>query len=395
MRPITRRHPAVALFFAVAFCAAAPSRGQDVRVTNQDTLRAALKQARPGTRILLAPGSYGKTGGGAVHGTAERPVIIESADPQRPAVFEGGQWGLYISKCSHLVLRNFTVRNTQINGINLDDGDDAEDPSHHVVIENLTFSDVGPRGNNDCIKLSGVTDFTVRNCTADGWGGSGIDMVGCHRGLIERCAFRGKQGTDTASGVQMKGGSSGVTVRDCTFLNINGRSVNIGGTTDRGRFRPRDATCEAKDLTVEGCRFDGSDAPVAFAGIDGSTDRYNTIYEPRKWVVRILQDSTYPTFVACRNGRFENNIVVYNAGGVRAAVNVGDGTKPDTFTFANNLWYAKDDPARSKPRLPVTERGGIYNVDPKLKDPANGDLTATQAPANVGAHALPNTQASN
>jgi len=46
-------------------------------------------------------------------------------------------------------------------------------------------------------------------------------------------------------------------------------------------------------------------------------------------------------------------------------------------------------------RLPVTERGGIYNVDPKLKDPANGDLNATQAPANVGAHALPNTQASN
>ena len=361
----------------------------DVRVKDQYGLRAALKQPKPGTRVLLAPGSYGKTMVGAVHGTAEQPIIIESEDPKHPAVFEGGQWGLQVSKCSHLVLRNFSVRNVQINGVSLDDGGDNADPSHHIVIENLTISDVGPKGNNDAIKLSGITDFTVRNCTADGWGGSGIDMVGCHRGLIENCVFRGKEGSDQASGVQMKGGASGITVRRCSFVNVTGRAVSMGGSTDRRYFRPLDATWEAKDLTVEGCRFVGSDAPVCFIGVDGSVARYNTIYEPKRWVVRILQQSNYPTFVPCRNGRFENNIVVYSAGALRSAVNVGDGTKPETFTFANNLWHARDNPSQSKPKLPAAERGGIYNVDPKLTNPDMGDLTATGAPKTVGADALP------
>ena len=31
---------------------------------------------------------------------------------------------------------------------------------------------------------------------------------------------------------------------------------------------------------------------MAFVGVDGSVVRYNTIYRPEKWVVRILQENT-------------------------------------------------------------------------------------------------------
>ena len=164
----------------------------------------------------------------------------------------------------------------------------------------------------------------MTGCTVEGWGGQGIDMVGCHRALIEGCTFRGKPGFGQQIAVQAKGGSSDVTVRRCTFLNVGQRGVNLGGSTGPKVFRPQGARYEAKDITVEGCRFVGGMAPVAFVGVDGATVRYNTIYRPEKWVVRILQENTADGMVPSRNGRFERNLIVFRAGtGARSAVNVG------------------------------------------------------------------------
>ena len=82
--------------------------------------------------------------------------------------------------------------------------------SHHVTLESIRVSEIGPRGNYDGIKLSGVQEFVVRGCEVAGWGGQAIDMVGCHQGTIERCLFRGREGFSQTTGVQAKGGSSGV-----------------------------------------------------------------------------------------------------------------------------------------------------------------------------------------
>jgi hypothetical protein len=193
--------------------------------------------------------------------------------------------------------------------------------------------------------------------------------------------------------VQMKGGSSAITVRRCTFLRPGGRGINVGGSTGLAYFRPVDAPHEAKDLTVEGCCFVGGDAAVAFVGVDGAVVRYNTIYAPRRWAVRILQENQDPRFVPCRNGRFEKNVLVFESSIVRQVVNVGGGTKPETFTFVGNVWFAKDNPARSRSQLPVDERGGVYGVDPSLKAPDQDDLTAPRAgpTADAGADALPET----
>ena len=87
---------------------------------------------------------------------------------------------------------------------------------------------------------------------------------------------------------------------------------NIGGSTELQFFRPPlkpgEAHWEAKHIRVEGNTFIGGGAAVAFVGVDGAVVRYNTIYHPDRWVIRILQETTEPGFVACRNGRFERNL---------------------------------------------------------------------------------------
>ena len=168
------------------------------------------------------------------------------------------------------------------NGINIDDGGSPDTPAHHVVLRGLVVRDIGPTGNRDGIKLSGVDDFRVEGCTVERWGdrGSGIDMVGCHRGEVVGCTFRhgDRQGDN---GVQAKGGSGEIMIRRCRFEHAGQRAVNLGGSTGLAYFRPRPQGYEAKDITVEDCTFVGSMAPVAFVGVDGAAVRHNTIYRPR------------------------------------------------------------------------------------------------------------------
>ena len=69
----------------LALLALAPAAAaQQVRDTAG--LHAAIRAARPGSQILLAPGNY--AGGLYVSntdGTADRPIVIAAADPERPA----------------------------------------------------------------------------------------------------------------------------------------------------------------------------------------------------------------------------------------------------------------------------------------------------------------------
>ena len=365
---------------------------QSVTIRSGSELRQALQAARPGTQLLLAPGEFGA---GYflenIHGAPGKPIVVRAADPARPPRFSGGSVALHLARVSWLEIHDLVIEKMSQNGLNIDDGGQYTKPSHHVTLKNLRISEL-PAGNRDGIKLSGIDDFRVEGCQVARWGGSGIDMVGCHRGKIVGCTFR--DGGD--NGVQCKGGTSEVTIQRCRFEGAGLRGVNLGGSTGLEFFRPPVATMsaqaryEARNLTVEGCTFSGSDAPLAFVGVDGATVRFNTLFLPRKWALRILQETRLPEFIACRRGVLESNLIVFRSDSWgEGGVNIGSGTAPETFTFARNFWLCQDRPERSRPRLPSPETEGRYGQDPLL----GSDLKPrTGSPAlKVGAHALPPT----
>lgn len=376
----------------------APSADTTILVQNTQQLRSALRSAQPGDTIRLAPGEY--EGGLYVeklYGQSGKPIVIAAQDPEKPPIIRGGSSGIQISRATYVELRHLTFVGARYNGINIDDGGRYESPTHHILLKGVTVRDVGPEGNCDGIKLSGVTDFRVEGCTVERWGngGQGIDMVGCHRGAIEGCTLRFTD--DKGFGVQAKGGCSAITVRRCRFEHAGARAMQIGGSTGLGFFRPPlkpgGEYAEARNITVEGCVFIGSTAAVSFVGVDGATVRFNTIYLPTRWAIRILQETRAKGFVPCRNGQFTDNLVVYRSDRwFEGGVNIGPFTAPQTFTFARNQWYCEDAPERSKPALPVPEREGVYGVNPRLRTPKRGDLSVQEnSPAQkVGAHALPN-----
>lgn len=363
------------------------------------TIDRAANGAMPGVAIQVHAGTY--MGGAYIQnlaGTADAPIWIGGAPGEARPLIDGGGEAIHFVGARYVVVHDLEVANQTGNGINADDGDDRAniDASRYVIFRNLSIHDIGTGGNQDCLKLSGINDYFVLDSEfarcGGGDSGSGIDHVGCHSGLIARNTFSALTGGGNA--VQCKGGSEAIEIRNNLITDGGQRGVNMGGSTGFDFFRPPLSTtspnAEARDIRVVANVIVRSYASLAFVGCVDCLAANNTIVDPENWILRILQETTTGsgyTFLEAQNGRFVNNLIYFARGGISTYVNVGAGTLPDTFTFANNLWYAYDDPSQSTPTdLPGPESAGIYGEDPLFADFAGGDyaITAISPAAHTG-----------
>lgn len=356
----------ISMIFSLAAAA------EDIRVADDGGLRKALAELKAGDIIVLAPGTY--AGGlrlDGVHGTADAPMVIRGADADRRPVIQGGVNGMHFSRISYLAIENLVVQDAEHNGISIDDGTPGEPAASHITLRNLHVRNIGGQGNCDGIKLSGVDHFLVEDCTIENWGrgGSAIDLVGCHDGVVKGCRIAGRGNEN--SGVQMKGGSARIKVVGCRFEHAGERAVNLGGNTDTIYFRPPvpdKGAVEASDLEVAGCVFSGSRAPIVFTGSRKCVVRNNTIWRPKRWVFRILQENRDPRFLPCGEGIFENNRIFWRSDELYRTDNVSSGTDATSFVFKNNSWCCLDKPGKTKVKLPVEEIGGKYGFEVNVPD---------------------------
>jgi hypothetical protein len=371
---------------APAFAGLAPQRTLHVATGGSDssgdgsdgkpfaTIARAARAVGAGTAVRVHAGTYaGDIWLDGLVGTATAPIWIGGAPGEARPVIEGGGEGMHLSQPAFVVMHDLEIRGATDNGINTDDGGDYANPqaAHHVLFQGLFLHDIGSTGNQDCLKLSGLNDYDVLGCeiSACGDGGSGIDHVGCHRGQIAGNYFHDLG----ANAVQTKGGSEDIEIRANRFVNAGERALNLGGSTGLEFFRPPVSTtapnAEARNIRAYANLIEGGLAAVAFVGCVDCVAANNTIVDPGKWVVRILQETTSSggtTFLPASQGRFANNLVAYARAAVSTHVNVGPDTDAQSFVFSHNLWYAHDDPARSAPSLPVTETGAVVGQDPRF-----------------------------
>ena len=336
-------------------------------------ITAAAKVAVPGDTILVHSGAYrGDQSLQGLQGASGKWIYL-IAEKSGTVLFEGGTSAWRGTDIAWLHIEGFVFTGQTGNGVNLDDGSTYASPAHHIVLQHCTFRDMAATGNNDLLKLSGVDELTIQQCTFlnGSRGGSGIDMVGCHKGLIRQCRFENMG----AKAVQMKGGSSDIRIEACTFKNAGSRAINLGGSTGQAFFRPANATWEATGLKVYSNLFIGSEVPVAFVGCTRSEVVNNTIYKPGRWVIRILQENRDTArFIKCSNNTFRNNIIGID-GQVRTACSVGPGTAPESFTFSNNLWFHTGNSAWFGPQLPVPEKDGLTGKDPRFSNAGREDFS--------------------
>lgn len=347
------------------------------------TIEQAAPDADPGDTLLVHAGVY--QGGlfvADLQGTSSALIYIHTA-PGDLVIFSGGSNAWQFTDAAYLHIEGFIFQDQTGNGVNFDDGGSYETPAHHITFEDCTFRNINATGNNDLLKMSGIDQFVIRNCVFMNGspGGSGIDMVGCHDGLITQCHFE-NQGSNS---VQAKGGTSNIRIERNFFKNGGSRALNLGGSTGLQFFRPLDAPYEAAELKVYSNIFIGSDAPIAFVGSINCEVVNNTIYLPTKWVLRILQETVDPErFPPCGYNTFRNNII-YIDDLVSVECNIGPNTAPETFTFSNNLWFHSEENNWPGPDLPVEDTDNIVGEDPQFVDAGAEDFSLMEGSAAVGA----------
>ncbi|SHJ56589.1 Right handed beta helix region [Malonomonas rubra DSM 5091] len=349
--------------------------GTHVYVSGSAELNEVLRNIRPGTTVIIPAGNYNR--GFAfrnVNGLPDAPIVIEGSDPDNPPIFEGRGEGLKVSNSSYIKFKNITFKGFTTNGINIDDGGKIGQPSHHIILDNITVLDTGPKGNNDALKMSGVDHFIIRNSHFEGWGGAAIDMVGCHHGVIENSTIVGKEGYRTAVGAQMKGGSRLILLQNNYFENAGTRMVQIGGSTGLKYFRPAETAYEADSIQVKGNVFVGGEAQLSWVTTQNSLVSHNLFIRPQKWLGRILQETENPRFAPSQTGIFENNLVVLGDK-KRNFINVGRGTLPQSFVFQKNVWDASEKDVEKS--LPVRENHGGYKFQFQIEDDHSGRLSVT------------------
>ncbi len=361
------------------------------------TLRLAAQSASPGDTILLQAEvfSNGTQSISNLAGTKDAPIVI-MAETMHQTIFRGGSSAIHFISCEYIEINGIVIEQQTVNGINIDDGGDYTIPSNNITIRNCIFRDLNSTGNADLLKMSGTDNFKIENCQfIDGSdGGSGIDFVGCHLGIIQDCVFD-NVGT---TGIQCKGGSQNLTIRRNILKNMSQRAINIGGNTDLEFFRPPlpnpiANAFEAADIHVFSNIFIGSRAPIAFVGSIRAKVYNNTFYKPDHWVMRILQENTTSGFLDCANNEFKNNIVYLESD--LTEVNIGDNTEPSTFSFANNLWHNESSTSWT-PTLPVTDMNQAI-ANPLFENIAleNFHINAASPATGAGLNALVDTDFDN
>jgi hypothetical protein len=372
-----RKYP-LAFFFIASACLYAPCGiTQILHVgVNQPypTLEAAAARAVPGDTILFHAGVY--KGGESIarlQGKPGKPITLVGV-AKDTVIIRGGTAGWMLRNVAWLHIQRLTFEQQTANGFNVDDGGLFDSPSHHIVFTRCTFRNIQASGNNDLLKLSGLDSFEIRDCTFlnGAKGGSGIDMVGCHNGLITGCRFQNMG----SNAVQAKGGSRFIRIERNYFNNCGERTLNLGGSTGLPFFRPQNANYEAADLQVYSNLIIGSVSAINYVGCTRVDVINNTIYRPGKWVLRILQENRDTSrFIRCSNNSFRNNIIC-RGNQVTYDCNIGGATNPGSFRFSHNLWYHDENPGwRGPVGLPVTDSNSIVGSNPLFTNPAAHDLS--------------------
>jgi hypothetical protein len=164
--------------------------------TYADPARAS-RDARPGDTILIHNGTYqGTFWIENMQGTSEAWIVVRGED--RDGVrLEGGTESMHLSDCAYVRIENMTVTRQTGNGMNIDDAGTMETPTHHIVIRNVTFTDMNAAGNNDMLKLSGLEDFVIEDCSFTD--GSAIAASCAHASSSVRARMRSRQRAEHSS----------------------------------------------------------------------------------------------------------------------------------------------------------------------------------------------------
>lgn len=321
------------------------------------TISAAAAAATPGTRILLAPRSYGTVTLTDLHGSATAPIWIEGPVTAPRATFTGTN-AIHLVRPQYVVLQHLDFTSLSGDAINADDGGQSMfGAAHHLAMVDIKSTSV-----NTTFQLTGVTDVAIYDSTLVS-GSRGVQLVGVHRAVVARLAMTSL----SYSSFQAAGGSRDIVLRQSRITTDGNRAVWIGGSSTENEFRPLLAAAdnyEARDVRIFNNFIDGDVAAITCSSCTDALIANNRITGTLSYVVRVINEH-----MSALNGHaFPMPGTLRVIGNAIEVTTNPYGTRMESNTtcaaceYSHNLWLEIDNPIDSTPPLPVTETNSIYGV---------------------------------
>ena len=340
---------------------------RQVVISTGAELTTALRWGAPGEEYLLAPGVYTRstaftTGDYGLIGLPDHPITFRALDPNNPPEIQGN---LVLQSPRYVKLKD--IRFTEPpSGHNLNIYPNYWLPPTDVELENLYFKSAPSLTSMANIKATRMDNLVVRNSTFEGWGDQAIDTIGVWGGVIENNTFIGLPGYRQRTGLQLKGETRDLVVRNNYFENAGDRVIQIGGNTDKWLFRGP-AEFEAVNVEVYGNRMVGGLSCFAISTQTGSRFHHNTCYMQTLFVGRLLQENKL--MKNNQYGTVDHNLFVFPGTLNGEFLNVGVNVDVQTFVFDTNAFYQVDGDDPRFPSLPVPDPNIIDQINPQLVQP--------------------------
>ncbi|MBI1358316.1 MAG: tandem-95 repeat protein [Acidobacteria bacterium] len=349
-----------------------PTNDRQVVISTAQELLNALRFGAPGEEYLLAPGTYSRdgvftTGDYGLLGLPDHPIVFRAQDPTRPPTITGN---LLLQSPQHVKFQDVRFTNPPA-GHNVNIYPNFGFLPHDVEFENVFFQSAAALTSEANIKVAKMDNLVVRNCTFKGWGDEAIDTVAVWGGLIENNQFIGLSNYRQRTSLQLKGDSRDIIVRNNYFQDGGDRVIQIGGSTDAGRFRGP-AEFEATNIEVYGNRMVGGLACFSLSTQTGSRFHHNTCYLPTLFVGRLLQENK--NMLPNQKGTIDHNLFVYPNSLNLEFLNVGDGVDYQSFVFESNAFYQVDGDNPYFPHLPVVDPDIVDQINPELIQPGTAKM---------------------
>ncbi len=127
-----------------------------VTVRNTSELRGALRQAKPGMEILVAPGVYE---GGVyvenVRGEPKRPIVLRAADPKNLPVFKNGDTGMHLPGAAYVHISDLAFEGQRAACLMVDDAGRRDGSARGIEVRRLHMREMPEPGNHDALKYAG------------------------------------------------------------------------------------------------------------------------------------------------------------------------------------------------------------------------------------------------
>jgi hypothetical protein len=235
----TQKRQKILLACAAAFLMVGNPQASARQIDPAANLCAEMNQLTPGDELVLLPGRYRGTCSIRKGGTSERPIVVRSADPERPAVlvYTGRTANVLDIKADHVVIRGlaFESPHVEADGVRIYARRD-------VTVEDCQFVRLG--GIAVVANHYSARGMIVRRNTIKESGSTAM-YFGCHDGkacviedlVIERNYIHGVDAPDPmiGYGIEVKLNSSAV-IRDNTIVDTKGPGIMIYGSDDPSKL---------------------------------------------------------------------------------------------------------------------------------------------------------------